>query len=181
MKFTKWNLSYKQALACLIIALGSLHTPVHASWGTHIAKKALFTLPSIAQKQIATALNGLPMLQTDTTEWRLKILVDDFMSLENQKPLSYYIDEFITIIDANPTYFKTLLFTHVLHADTPDRDGIMQTIRSGLEQTKHSKNVEFIKAMLYLPIRKWVRKDGKLPSDAIAEQALYYHASFNKG
>lgn len=186
MKFTIWLKPYRLALACLVVATtGAVsNSAVATSWrqtAIKATKNAFLKLPCTTQKNIAVALHSYPAFKTDATEWRLKLLVDDFMDTNNMRPLSYYIDEFMEIINADPEYFQSLLFKHALRADTPNQDAVMQTILDGLKQTKHSKNIAFIKAMLYLPIRKWVRKDGKIPTDALAEKALVYHASFNKG
>lgn len=184
MKFTIWNVPCKLALACLVITMGitSQSTQAGVRQATFtITKNALMALPFSTQKRIAIALNEYTSLKTDATEWRLKLLIDDFMDTDNQRPLSYYIDEFLEIMDAHPNYFQELVFEHALKANTPNKDQVIQTIRDGLNKTKHSTNITFIKTMLYLPIRKWVRKDSKIPTDAQAEKALRYHASFNKG
>lgn len=185
MKFTIWNKPYKLALASLVAAMTLVsQQTVAASWyqtAAQATKNALFTLPITTQKQIASRLHAYPSFKTDATEWRLKLLVDDFMDMNNMRPLSYYIDEFTQIIDEDPDYFKMLLFKHALNDTTPDKDEVIKIIRRNLEDAKHSTNVQYIQAKLFLSIRKWVRKDTRIPMDATAEAALAYHASFNQG
>lgn len=190
MKFTNRNTTGLAAIVCLSVSMAVVSTPAHAGikeTAFNATKKVLMALPVVTQQRIAHTMQDYPAYQLDATEWRLKLLVDDFKDTNNMRPLSYYVDEFIEIWDSNPDYFKELLFKHALKANTPDKDKVMDIIRTGLLKTKHSKNVDYIKLMLYMSIRKHIRKDGKIPTDGNSleareyKAALTYHASFNKG
>ncbi|MGE0009270.1 MAG: hypothetical protein AB7F19_01905 [Candidatus Babeliales bacterium] len=184
MKFAIWNNSYKLAVAILVLATTAVCNPaVAGSWRetfTGLAKKTLMSLPVSAQKHIAGTLTTYSTL-SEATEWRLKLLVDDFLDTNNMRPFSYYVDEFTQIIDENPEFFKALLFEHALRDDTPDKDEVIIALRAALERAKHMRNVIVIKSIVYKPISKFVRKNTKIPTDKDAEAALNYHVGLNKG
>lgn len=185
MKLTTWNNSYKLATATLVLATTVVCNPAVAeTWresAANLTKSALMKLPTSAQKHLASSLQLCPSLQSGATELRLNVLKNDFLDTNNMRPFSYYVDEFLEIIDENPDYFKTLLFEYALREDTPDQDEVITRLRAALIKSKHMKNVMVIKSMLFKPVSKWVRKDTKIPVDKHAEEALNYHVGFNNG
>lgn len=174
-----------------VMGLSSLSAALHAeSW----SQKAILALPTHMQSAVASAMHTIPGLQTDAMELQIKLLVDDFMDIENQKPLAHYIDEVIKLIDAHPTFFETILFTHVLKEETPNKTDAMRKIRDGLEKNKHSKNIAFMRTMIFMPVRKWVRpehlsgKGKSLPLEVQnvidldeIEEVINHRARLNKG
>ncbi len=176
MKLTIW----KHARVIGLIGLG-IFLSTGADCQANITKRIMMALPCSIQKRVAISMHAFSSLKEEGTEWRLRLLLDDFYDLENEKPLAYYFDEFIQIIEDNPEYFEMLLFTKALKDTTPNKHKVVALILDRLELVKHSKNVSFIKAMLYLPVRKWVRKDTQIPTNKHAKNALAYHAQFNTG
>ncbi len=126
---------------------------------------------------ISTVVISNPAVAATETEHRLELLKSDFLDTNNMRPFSYYVDEFLTIIEENPQYVKGLLFKFALRDDTPDE--VFESLRESLQKVRNSKSLLLIKTRLYLSIRKWVRKDTHIPTDLHAEQALEYHVGLN--
>lgn len=175
-----WGNRKKMVLIALLCAAGTTNT-ARANKVIDITKRVMLAMPHAVQKRTAKVMHTFSSLKEEGTRWRLRLLVQEFLAMNDKKPLAEYIDEFIAIVRDNPEYFKELLFSRAFKENTPDQDELMTFILERFEKVKHSKNIAYIKAMLYLPIRQWIRKNTVIPTNKHAERALRYHASFNKG